>query len=199
VKGSTSASILGRHLSAHSASPKGKKAANRPGGDSGVWIGEMTFLDTLWDKEQLQIAEAIRKKQDSSTDKSSKDANNNEINNKESNTSTDKKQNVPLAIYTIVATEDCTIWRWSFEDMEKLMSKSVDMRGALTRAMTNAVVGKVVNMTISRAKVPQWTAWLGDWTREDGATVEIRRIETMPPDGPEENDDNISNTTPAAV
>ena len=103
-----------------------------------------------------------------------------------------------MAMYTIIATEDCTICRWSFEDMEKLMSKSVDMRGALTRAMTNAVVGKVVNMTISRAKVPQWTAWLADWQRDDGATVELRRIETMPPEDPEENNDT-PNTTPVAA
>jgi hypothetical protein len=54
------------------------------------------------------------------------------------------------------------------------------MRGALTRAMTSAVVGKVVNMTFSRAKVPQWTDWLGDWTREDGAEVQLRRVQTLP-------------------
>jgi hypothetical protein len=46
--------------------------------------------------------------------------------------------------------------------------------------MTSAVVGKVVNMTFSRAKVPQWTGWLGDWAREDGAEVQLRRIQTLP-------------------
>jgi hypothetical protein len=54
------------------------------------------------------------------------------------------------------------------------------MRGALTRAMTSAVVGKVVNMTFSRAKVPQWTDWLRDWSRDDGAQVHLQRIQTMP-------------------
>ena len=66
------------------------------------------------------------------------------------------------------------------------------MRGALTRAMTSAVVGKVVNMTISRAKLPQWTAWLRDWTRDDGATVQLQRIQTMP-----EEDRKIRDSAPA--
>ena len=68
------------------------------------------------------------------------------------------------------------------------------MRGALTRAMTSAVVGKVVNMTISRSKLPQWTAWLRDWTRDDGAKVELQRIQTMP-----EENRSISNSSPAAT
>jgi hypothetical protein len=46
--------------------------------------------------------------------------------------------------------------------------------------MTSAVVGKVVNMTFSRAKLPQWTGWLGDWAHKDGAEVQLRRIQTLP-------------------
>jgi hypothetical protein len=69
-----------------------------------------------------------------------------------------------------------------------------DMRGALTRAMTSAVVGKVINMTISRAKLPQWTAWLNDWTRDDGAKVELRRIQTMP-----EENAKLQDSTPAVT
>ena len=60
--------------------------------------------------------------------------------------------------------------------------------------MTSAVVGKVVNMTISRAKLPQWTAWLRDWTRDDGATVQLQRIQTMP-----EENDKIRDSTPVAA
>lgn len=45
-------------------------------------------------------------------------------------------------MYTIVAAEDCLVLRWSHEDMQALMQKSTDMRAALTRAMTAAVVGK---------------------------------------------------------
>jgi hypothetical protein len=47
--------------------------------------------------------------------------------------------------------------------------------------MTNAIVGKVVNMTISRTSaIPTWSTWLGDWVREDGAKVQVQRIQTMP-------------------
>lgn len=46
--------------------------------------------------------------------------------------------------------------------------------------MTSAVVGKVVNMTYSRAQLPQWTTWLRDWNREDGAQVQLQRLQTMP-------------------
>jgi hypothetical protein len=155
----------------------------------------MAFLDAVWDKEQHQIAEAKRKAdttrekcKNHSDDTNTKVPINTESSSQSTTSSTDKKQKVQTAIYTIVATEDCTVWRWSFDDMEKLMSNSVDMRGALTRAMTNAVVGKVVNMTFSRAKIPQWTAWLGDWTRDDGAKVELNRIQTLP----DEDDNNGS-------
>jgi hypothetical protein len=46
--------------------------------------------------------------------------------------------------------------------------------------MTTAVVGKVVNMTMSRTKIPLWSSWLGEWSREDGAKIELQRIQTMP-------------------
>lgn len=57
------------------------------------------------------------------------------------------------------------------------------MRGALTRAMTSAITAKVVNLTLSRAShLPTWSTWLGDWTRDDGATVQLKRIQTVPED-----------------
>ncbi len=47
--------------------------------------------------------------------------------------------------------------------------------------MTNAIVGKVVNMTISRTSaIPTWSTWLVDWFRDDGARVQVQRIQTMP-------------------
>jgi len=55
------------------------------------------------------------------------------------------------------------------------------MRGALTRSLTAAVVGKVVNMTVSRTNaVPTWSTWLDDWTRRDGARVEVKQMQIMP-------------------
>ena len=64
-------------------------------------------------------------------------------------------------MYTIVAQDDCTVLVWSHDDMEAMMERSTDMRAALTRAMTSAVVAKVVNFTVSRTK--PWSAWLDDW------------------------------------
>jgi len=68
------------------------------------------------------------------------------------------------AIYTVVAKEDCVVWRWSYQDMEKLLSKSADLRAALTRAMTSAIVGKVIDFTVSRSSArPTWQTWLDNW------------------------------------
>jgi hypothetical protein len=77
-------------------------------------------------------------------------------------------------MYTIVAQEDCVVLRWRHDVMEGLMGKSTDMRAALTRAMTAAIVGKVINFTVSRSKANQtWATWLGDWKYNAGAEVNI--------------------------
>jgi hypothetical protein len=78
------------------------------------------------------------------------------------------------SMYTIVAQEDCVVLRWRHDAMESLMKKSTDMRAALTRAMTAAIVGKVINFTVSRSKAAQtWATWLGDWKYNAGAEVYI--------------------------
>ena len=78
------------------------------------------------------------------------------------------------SMYTIVAQEDCVVLRWRHDVMEGLMEKSTDMRAALTRAMTAAIVGKVINFTVSRSKANQtWATWLGDWKYNAGAEVNI--------------------------
>ena len=78
------------------------------------------------------------------------------------------------SMYTIVAQEDCVVLRWRHDVMEGLMGKSTDMRAALTRAMTAAIVGKVINFTVSRSKANQtWATWLGDWKYNAGAEVNI--------------------------
>ncbi|KAL7571107.1 hypothetical protein ACA910_014717 [Epithemia clementina (nom. ined.)] len=82
------------------------------------------------------------------------------------------------ALYTIVAVQDSVLMRWKYEDMERLLAKSPDLRGAMTRAMTAAIVGKVINFTVSRrASRPQnWTNWLRDWTpTNDGAKVQVQK------------------------
>ena len=68
------------------------------------------------------------------------------------------------AMYTVVAKEDCVVWRWSHEDMAALMAMSSDMNAALTRAMTSAIVGKVIGFTTSRRSArPSWQTFLDGW------------------------------------
>jgi len=78
------------------------------------------------------------------------------------------------SLYTIMVTDDCTALRWTHGDMEKLMRQSTDMRAALTRAMTAAIVGKVIHFTVSRSQSRRtWSAWLNDWQHSAGARIEV--------------------------
>ena len=89
------------------------------------------------------------------------------------------------ALYTIVAVQDSVVMRWKHEDMQALLAKSPDLRGAMTRAMTAAIVGKVINFTVSRRASkhggqpqpqPHWSNWLRDWTpTNDGARVQVQK------------------------
>jgi hypothetical protein len=80
------------------------------------------------------------------------------------NNNNDSAPRTVNAMYTVVAKEDCIVWRWTHDEMERLMARSPDMRDALTRAMTSAIVGKVISFTISRSSArPTWQTWLDDW------------------------------------
>ena len=172
VEGSTRAHILGRSLTAISSNPQ-TRGDHVEGGDSGAWVGEMAFLDQFWDKEQ-------------------NNSNSNKAKNSVQETNSGEVPGTPKlprkkrenAIYSIVAAEDCTVMRWNFEDMENLMASSTDLRASMTRAMTSALVGKVVNLTISRTTrgLPNWSAWLSDWRRNDGASVTVKNMQRLPED-----------------
>jgi CRP-like cAMP-binding protein len=151
VEGSTRAHILGRRLSAASTN-KGTKGDNKIGGDSGAWVGEMTFLEVFGSKVQRG------ENSDGST----------------------RKQGVGISLYSIVADGECKVMSWSHDDLEELMESSTDLRAALTRAMTSALVGKVVNLTISRADgIPNsWSGWLADWKHNDGAKVQVQNVQS---------------------
>ena len=88
-----------------------------------------------------------------------------------------------VAFYSIVVKEDSEVYSWSHGDMEKLMESSADMRSALTRAMSLAVVGKVVNLTVSRSyQSSPWSVWLKDWSvggDKDKTSVEVRNVQEM--------------------
>eukprot|EP00986_Skeletonema_menzelii_P018726 scaffold26688_cov129-Skeletonema_menzelii.AAC.3 len=79
-------------------------------------------------------------------------------------TMTTEQQPITRFISTIVAVEEVEVIEWSFDEMQKLLQVSNDMQGALTRAMTAAIVGKVVNFMVSRqAAIPQWSTMLDNW------------------------------------
>jgi len=50
------------------------------------------------------------------------------------------------SVLTYTATEDTLVLKWSHEDLAELLNSSVEFRSNVVRAMTAAVVGKVVNL-----------------------------------------------------
>ena len=161
VKGSTRASVTGRHLTAI-----GSKPGNRSrfaGGDSGAWIGEMAFLQSLWVKDHalkrppFPVADKEEKKEEVSSSKKEEKV-------KTICDSLNEGKPNAMALSTIVAVDDVEVIEWSFDDMEELMKTSGYMQGALTRAMTAAIVGKVANFMMSKQTgLPNVAALLDNW------------------------------------
>lgn len=175
VEGSTNALVLGRRLTAASTTFE-TKGGQKEGGDSGAWAGEMAFLKRFWEKEQRLI---IQQSEDRAANT---ETNKQATINTHSTVNVQSVKSIPIGgisdayIYSIVALEDCSVMAWSHEEMEDLMKSSTDLWAALTRAMSSALVGKVVNLTVSRtlnARVP-WLEWLKDWKSKDGTSVEIQ-------------------------
>jgi CRP-like cAMP-binding protein len=162
VDGSTRANILGRHLTAASTTPKAHE--DQVGGASGAWVGEMTFLEAYWIKEQSKHQPAyIEEKEEDLEGK--KDADAEEVGKRKNSKdaaavgkkgkAADGAETKPFkvvarappelkaskALYTIIAKEDCTILRWSHADLESVMERSTDLRAAMTRAMSSAILG----------------------------------------------------------
>jgi len=147
------------------------------GGDSGAWVGEMAFLQSLWDKDhaaptslQKKLSGQKARLQKTLTLSADDDAETSKI--PESTEAVVVRPGLPpgdepykyVAISTIVAVEDIEIIEWSFDDMERVMKSSRDMKDSLTRAMTAAVVGKVVNFMVSRqSAIPKWSTMLDNW------------------------------------
>jgi len=138
VNGSTRASVLGRFLTAASTTPT---AQERQGGASGAWIGEMSLLERVWLKEQGKNT-VQRKVTPRGTDEDANGKHGSESSKEKQEPDTSSQLKASRSMYTIVAQDDCIVLRWSHADMQSLMEKSTDMRAALTRAMTAAVVGK---------------------------------------------------------
>ena len=170
VQGQTRASFLGRRVTAASSAP-GNQVALR-GGDAGAWIGETAFLDWFWNKEKKIKKRALHGSNQKDDDDNEDDE---EIDDDEEDV-VPPASTVGLAIHTIVAnTDDCELLCWKHSDLDALMHKSADLRSALTRSMTAAIVGKVINLTVSRSvgSLPTWSTWLDDWKGTDAARVNV--------------------------
>jgi len=166
IRGNTIASILGRRLTAASSHPGDSK---NMGGDSGAWIGEMVFLQQFGQKEALRT---MFKNRNQSADESNDEKQKTTSPSSSLDTKLKRAATEGKALYTIIAETDSDLIEWSFDDIEELMRKSTDLRGAMTRAMTAPIVGKVINFSVSRSTGrPNWTAWLDDWRSSGAKTV----------------------------
>mmetsp|Transcript_31995 Transcript_31995/g.67261 ORF Transcript_31995/g.67261 Transcript_31995/m.67261 type:complete len:472 (+) Transcript_31995:87-1502(+) len=192
VRGDTRANAMGRHLTAMG-SVKGNRYSMQ-GGDSGAWVGEMAFLQSLWDRDHAP--KSLQKK----------------LSILKSNSSSKVAETVPVAtgsaegtiirsglppsdepykycaISTIVAVDDIELIEWSFEDMEKVMKSSRYIQDSLTRAMTQAIVGKVVNFMVSRqSAIPKWSTLLDNW-KHAGPRHNLQEVEMSESEEDEEEE-----------
>jgi len=182
VSGHTEASILGRHLTYASSQPGNN--VRQKGGDSGAWVGEIPFLESLWQKEQIKRRNTtspmnfLAKRVEDAGDGNVEDVDDNEEDFDINGYSGDRSGR---ALFTIICTEDTTLRRWKHSDLEDLLRTGNEMLPALTRALTAGVVGKVVNFTISRGKEreqgelgsPTWSSWLQDGATANRAEVRV--------------------------
>jgi CRP-like cAMP-binding protein len=171
--------LMKRRVTAAS-TDKGSVKQNEAG-NSGAWIGELALLDILAAKDikKPKIVASTRPtdhtntrvKEEGSSDQAQPIA------------ATASNSNLPLvskpqartatkkAILTYIASEDTIVYAFDHEELCELLNSSADMRAAFTRAMTAAVVGKVVNLYLSKvdAEKPIWQRWLED-NRQGGVT-----------------------------
>jgi len=158
VHGSTHAHVDGKRFTAASSTPE-TRGDQLEGGDSGAWIGDLAFLDWQGRQSGSELTPM----------------GNSSIQNKERR----------LSMYTITADEDSKIMVWTYERMEELMETSPDMRAAVVRAITAAVVGKFVNLTIqdinSSRSHSRWVSWLRHWSSGgDRSQIKIGSADVQP-------------------
>ena len=109
-----------------------------------AWVGEMAFLDHIWYNESAATARPEKDQADEDKETTKDDA-------EEPKAVARPPTATERAMYTIVALEDdTTVLYWSHADMLSLMNRPIDMKNALTQALTSAIVGKVVGFTLSR-------------------------------------------------
>lgn len=187
ISGATQAvTKLSRRVTAASSS-KGNKE-RYAGGDAGAWVGELAFLDYLSERDQRGgILSAQSSPSSSPPSLLVQDIKGHKspmvfplataaasvlevggaalLDDKKQDPAAKPPRNTAVtknSILTYIATEDSILYEWDFEELSGLMKTSADMRSAVTRSMTAAVVGKVVNFYISKADSdkPVWKKWL---------------------------------------
>eukprot|EP00547_Thalassionema_nitzschioides_P003761 CAMPEP_0194219242 /NCGR_PEP_ID=MMETSP0156-20130528/25481_1 /TAXON_ID=33649 /ORGANISM="Thalassionema nitzschioides, Strain L26-B" /LENGTH=392 /DNA_ID=CAMNT_0038948831 /DNA_START=52 /DNA_END=1227 /DNA_ORIENTATION=- len=115
------------------------------GGDAGAWVGELAFFDYLSNDGSTKTSVP-----NPSILLSSKDVVACEDNEIKKNAPIKKASVVQNALLTIIAAQDTELYQWDFQELADLLKTSADLRASVTRTMTAAVVGKVVNLYISR-------------------------------------------------
>ena len=146
------------------------KNTRQVGGDSGAWIGELSFLNVLAAKDIKKTTpikpqpvikvptdeeDAVKKVVDSIDPIQVQDS---------ASAPNEAAKPVKTAILSYIATEDSTVYEFEHEKLTKVLQDSADMRAAVTRVMTAAVVGKVVNLYVSKVDADKslWQKWLED-------------------------------------
>jgi len=124
---------------------------------SGAWVGEMAFFEMAWSQGDGNNKSEKKHDADDETVPADGEGEGDGPPAPKAPSSSER------AMYTIVALEnDTTVLAWTHADMQSLMNKSADMRTALTRAMTAAIVSKVVGFTLSRKSSGGGpAAWIG--------------------------------------
>jgi len=156
IEGCTMArSTLSEKVTAASSVPGNRNVL--AGGDSGAWIGELAFLEKFsnstfeWRIDGPSPIPSIQ----------------NTVNSKEGvlkpshsqELEKDNNENQRRAILSYTASQDSVVLEWTHEDLAEILNSTSDMRASMTRAMTAAVVGKVVNLYTSKPKVEEPSAW----------------------------------------
>jgi CRP-like cAMP-binding protein len=85
------------------------------------------------------------------------------------------------SILTYIATQDSNVYSWDYEELSSLLDTSFDLRSAVTRAMTAALVGKVVNLYISNSDHEKhsldWIQWVKDyWSWPTGEVMKVNIV-----------------------
>ena len=212
VSGRTEASILGRHLTYASSLPG--NSVRQKGGDSGAWIGEIQFLESFWQKEQIQrrntkspMKSFLAQRHEDAEDNDGDDGADDDVDGEEEDFDIDgySAGRAGRALHTIICVEPATLRKWNHEDLADLLKTSNDMRSAMTRSLTASVVGKVVNFTISRGKErdrgkygsPTWSSWLNDGTTANNGAEEVKVTRKMTADTRDATDSRNADTRKA--